>query len=203
MIAIVIFLIAAVYLGVAIWAIRATYRGTRASGAGRVAQWTSAGLVALALYLIPFWDWIPTVVAHHYYCANEATFKVRKPIEQWMKENSEIVATLRPEQSVAGVEVNGFRRYAMNQRLAIDSKGATPVFLAVRREEARMVDVMNGEILAEYVEFLSGYGSFSVGGEGAWKFWLDTGACSGRVGFRESFGDFERQASRKLKGESR
>ncbi len=49
---------------------------------------------ALVMYLIPFWDWIPTVVAHQYYCATEAGFLVYKTVEQWKKENPGVMETL-------------------------------------------------------------------------------------------------------------
>ncbi|MBK7764911.1 MAG: hypothetical protein IPI44_01795 [Sulfuritalea sp.] len=49
---------------------------------------------ALVMYLIPFWDWIPTVAVHQYYCATEAGFWVYKTPEQWKKENPGVMETL-------------------------------------------------------------------------------------------------------------
>lgn len=49
---------------------------------------------ALVMYLLVFWDWIPTVVAHKYYCSTEAGFWVYKTPEQWKKENPGVMETL-------------------------------------------------------------------------------------------------------------
>ncbi|MGC2047702.1 MAG: hypothetical protein WA635_03735 [Gallionella sp.] len=37
---------------------------------------------ALVMYLIPFWDWIPTVAVHQYYCAKDSGFWVYKTLDQ-------------------------------------------------------------------------------------------------------------------------
>ena len=49
---------------------------------------------ALVMYLIPFWDWIPTAITHHYYCESEAGLKVYKTLEQWDAENPGVLKTL-------------------------------------------------------------------------------------------------------------
>jgi hypothetical protein len=35
------------------------------------------------MYLIPFWDWLPTVAAHRYYCWKDSGFAVSKTLDQW------------------------------------------------------------------------------------------------------------------------
>ena len=49
---------------------------------------------ALAMYLLVFWDWVPTVVAHKYYCSTQAGFWVYKTPEQWKQENPGVMETL-------------------------------------------------------------------------------------------------------------
>lgn len=49
---------------------------------------------ALVMYMIPFWDWIPTVVTHQFYCAKDSGFWVYKTPEQWKAENPGVMETL-------------------------------------------------------------------------------------------------------------
>ena len=54
-------------IGAVFWALRyAKKNGKSAKRWG----WSAA----LVMYLIPFWDWVPTVAVHQYYCAKEAGF---------------------------------------------------------------------------------------------------------------------------------
>ena len=192
MILIVIVIVGLLYIGAALWATTAVVRSVRSNGGSRTERWFWGGGVAFVFYLIPFWDWIPTIVAHRYYCATEARFDERKTISKWKTENADILESLRynPEAKIANA--GAYRRFPLNQRLASESKDVTPMFLAVRRQEGRIIDTSNGEVLAEFVEFITGYSSFSVGGAGAWKFWLDMGACSGRYGYRVDFEKYYR-----------
>jgi len=49
---------------------------------------------ALVMYLIPFWDWLPTVAVHQYYCATESGFWIYKTFDQWKRENPVGMETL-------------------------------------------------------------------------------------------------------------
>jgi len=49
---------------------------------------------ALVLYLIPFWDLLPTIVANGYNCKNNAGFFVYKTVEQWKQQNPGVMETL-------------------------------------------------------------------------------------------------------------
>jgi len=177
MLALVIFGILIAYLALAVYAVRATLKSTRESGLPPSNRRLRAGLVALVFYLIPFWDWIPTVVAHQYYCATEAKFEVFKTVEQWKAENAEVVPTLRYDQWKQSTKSGEFTAYELNQRIVEEGRQPNHVFLTVTREEARILDKNNREILARYVDFRTGYASLGVGGEGAWKFWLKQSSC--------------------------
>lgn len=176
MVALVILGIFLGYLALAVLTTVAAVRLARAKGLSRRKCWLSGGAVALVFYLIPFWDWIPTVVAHKYYCATEAKFEVYKTVDQWKKENAEILPILRYDPRAPIVRVDKFDRFPLNQRVATESR-TMEVFLSVKREEGRLIDLKNGEVLARYADFRAGYASFGVGGEGAWKFWLMRSAC--------------------------
>jgi hypothetical protein len=56
--------------------------------------WLWGGLAAFAMYNLVFWDLIPTLVMHKYYCATEAGFWVYKTPEQWVRENPGVAETL-------------------------------------------------------------------------------------------------------------
>ena len=58
---------------------------------------------AIVMYLIPFWDWIPTVAVHHYYCAKESGFWVYKTLDQWKVENPGVAETLVANKEVVTI----------------------------------------------------------------------------------------------------
>jgi hypothetical protein len=72
----------------------------------------------------------------------------------------------------------------------------------VKREDGRLLDIQTNEILVEYVEFTTGYGSFSVGGQDAWKFWVSTGTCEGGNGNPGLYFRMREQIVEKLKKEA-
>jgi hypothetical protein len=166
---------AAVYLALLIGATLVAYRLARKRG-WSVGKASIAGSIAfLAVYLPVFWDHLPTVIAHHYYCSTEANFVVRKTTEQWAKENSELVSSLRYEPKAAGVRMGEYMRFPLNQRIVSERRNPTPVFLSVAKREGRIVDVQTGEFLASFVDFRTG--SPSPGGKGWWKVWLQRRSC--------------------------
>ena len=59
--------------------------------------WLWAMLAFLVVFLPIFWDWIPTVVAHKYYCATEAGFWIYKTPEQWKKDNPQAMENIKKE----------------------------------------------------------------------------------------------------------
>ncbi len=69
--------------------------------------WVWGGLAALVMYNLVFWDWIPTIAMHKYYCATQAGFWVYKTPEQWARENPGVLETLSmshlPEQYYKGL----------------------------------------------------------------------------------------------------
>lgn len=59
--------------------------GARKRGWSRNKSWLGAMYVFLLVYLPVFWDWIPTVVVHKYYCETEAGFWVYKTVDdRWL-----------------------------------------------------------------------------------------------------------------------
>jgi hypothetical protein len=157
---------------------------------------------ALVMYLIPFWDWIPTVAMHQYYCANEAGFWVYKTPEQWKKENPGVMETLVNQTSSSeGVSPNwpteivqGREITKISQRLGLSyinhlsSKEEKALFINIWRWRTEVVDTATGGILAQQIDFSSGNGY--VGGEPPMRFWLQSWHCKNNKNSTNQFSEF-------------
>ncbi len=130
----------------------------------------------LLVYLPIFWDWIPTVVAHKYYCEKEAGFWVYKTLDQWKAENQGVMEglhqILQPSQKTAYGDVD-----VMDERFVIETQRRKPIsFLTTSVTERRIVDSKTGEILEKTVDVGSGVGNMATGG--GVKFWLNQEPCA-------------------------
>ncbi|MBX3650529.1 MAG: hypothetical protein KF771_04010 [Burkholderiales bacterium] len=136
---------------------------------------------ALVMYLIPFWDWIPTMAVHQYSCATEAGFWVYKTPEQWKKENPGVMETLISNRgqvrSFSGDNDNFVRKSLMNQRFVYISKHNGPLFLNRWRYEQQIVDSKTDVVMARSVDFSTSHQRRQAGWSG-WKFWLDRQQCN-------------------------
>jgi len=157
-------------MGVVIWAI------SYAKKYGKSAKRWGWG-AALGMYLLVFWDWIPTVVTHQYYCATEAGFWVYKTPAQWMKENPGVMEGLVVNNGYPSSHIGDMMNYTdtnfLNQRFNLVYKHQGPLFLHRWMREDTLVDIKNNEILARYVEFTTSQERRQAGWSG-WKFWLDS-----------------------------
>jgi len=161
-----------------------------------------AGGVALVLYLIPFWDWLPTVVMHRYYCSTEAGFWIYKTVDQWKQENPGVMETLSNQDTSTGGQfpswprefVNGKKLASINQRFAINyrdhlsSTDERELFLNNWRWQADLVDKVTGTVLARQIDFSSGNGY--VGGEPPARFWLQKSHCEKNFNSLAQFKEF-------------
>jgi hypothetical protein len=136
----------------------------------------------LLVYLPIFWDWMPTVVAHKYYCEKEAGFWVYKTLDQWKAENpggmETLVANKGEPSSRQGDMVNYVDTYFVNQRInwVVKHKGQ---FLFNRwRYERELLDTNNSQVLARYIDFSTSQEQPEAGWSG-WKFWLESEHCVG------------------------
>ena len=129
----------------------------------------------LVMYLIPFWDWIPTVAAHQFYCAKDSGFWVYKTLDQWKAENPGVAETLVANKTAVPIQ----NAYVLNQRFnwAIYEKRYFPLN-HMMREEQQVVDSKTGEVLARYVNYSVSHERRQAGWTG-WKFWLDSRHCAG------------------------
>ena len=135
---------------------------------------------ALVMYLIPFWDWIPTVAVHQYYCKTESGFWVYKTLDQWKKENPGVAETLvankRARSKRLGDMTNHTDTYFLNQRINwVVKRYNNPLFNQWRHEK-EIVDTKTNELLARYVDFSTAQ-IRAGGGWYGWKFWLHNERC--------------------------
>ena len=164
----------AISIGVVVWAINHAKKNGKSTK-----RWGWAA--ALAMYMLVFWDWIPTVATHQYYCSTEAGFQVYKTLEQWRKENPGVMETLvtnkgEPSKS-QGNMVNHTDTYFWNQRFNSIIKKTGPFLLHVWKHEQEILDVKTGEVVGRRIDFSTGNGN--VGGEPELRFWMHSDYCVG------------------------
>jgi hypothetical protein len=149
---------------------------------------------ALVMYMIPFWDWIPTVATHQFYCAKDSGFWVYKTLDQWKAENPGVMETLVVNEILApskheGDEDNWTNTYLLNQRINQVSKhqGTLPFYRW--KYEVAVVDSKTNEVLARSVDFYTTQVRAGGGWHG-WKFWLATDHCFSHKKGAVQFGNY-------------
>jgi HSP90 family molecular chaperone len=162
-----------IYLLISIGVIAYTVRKAKERG---IAGWKWGVPAALFMYLIVFWDHIPTLIAHEYYCDKEAGFKVYKTLEQWKEENPGVAETLTYEDKVSSQTEGNKTIYYMNERFdSVTTR--TPVFLSVKERKYQIIDKLKNDVLAEYIDYSSGGGFQNAKTLTDYKLWLANASC--------------------------
>jgi hypothetical protein len=182
MLGLAVLVVGAIYLVVLIVVTRFAYSVAKKQGNSRAKCWLAAAGGFLIVYLPVFWDHIPTVVTHQYYCATEAGFWEYKTVNQWKKENPGVAETLvanknAPSQRDGDME-NYTDTYFLNQRINWVVKRHGKFLFNRWRHEQEVVDTQGNHVLARYVDFSTSQESPQAGWSG-WKMWLATEHCSG------------------------
>ena len=192
----------AIYFALLIWAARRGWRWAKDHGWEGSKRWLGAICGFLIVYLPVFWDWIPTVVTHHYYCEKEAGFWVYKTVDQWRKENPGVMETLvfnekRPFK-YKGDEINRESVRFLNDRInLVSARNRVSGILHVKKYDYQVVDAKSNEILARYVNFEYGYpGGLALGpppgaGITGLKFWMAVPYCKNGPELSSAFFKFE------------
>lgn len=168
----VIFMVMGVYLAISVIVVAWAISHAKKNGKS-VKKWGWGA--ALVMYLIPFWDWIPTVAVHQFYCAKDSGFWVYKTLDQWKVENPGVMEglhqILQPDQNMPYGHLN-----ILDERFAIEIHRRKPIpFLPTSITEELLVDRKVGAVLAKGVSVGSGVGNMAVGG--GLKFWLNQEPC--------------------------
>ncbi|WP_163336234.1 hypothetical protein [Desulfopila sp. IMCC35008] len=141
------------------------------------------GGAAFVMYNLLFWDWLPTVATHKYYCSSQAGFWVYKTVDEWKAEN---ISTLEKQSLVNNITLNQSKHegdmnnftsteYVTN-RLKYVFKHNGPFILNRWRLEAKLIDINTNQVLAQYVDFSTSQERRKAGWSG-WKFWLNAEKC--------------------------
>ena len=139
---------------------------------------------AFLMYNLVFWDWIPTVAVHQFYCAKDSGFWVYKTLDQWKAENPGVAKTLIAYKGARSKEErfdDGNGRtdtYFLSDRFnwLVTQQDIFP-WLPIIKVEQQVMDVAKHEVLARYVDF--GAGSSIKNRSTPLRFWLHNGNCSG------------------------
>lgn len=173
----------AIYVVVLVAVTWFAYRWAAKRGLPRGKRWLAAAGGFLVVYLPAFWDHIPTLVAHNYYCEKEAGFWQYRTVEQWKAENSGIAETLTwreiPIQPDTITLPDGTNRYILNERFVSETHQRRLSLLPVTVWRSVIRDRKTEDIMAKLAGVGSGYGNLATGGED-WhvlKFWLALSPC--------------------------
>ena len=177
MIGLVVVVVFTVYLAVSIFVVRLVARKAKAKGRS---PWRWGMAAGLCMYLLVFWDHIPTILLHKYYCATKAGFWVYKTPEQWKAENPGVAETLTwREKAPSYHNLDGAWGFKLNERFVWEFRDSKIYFLPVHLSSESIIDKQTGETVAKRVNVGSGYGSLALGG-GDWrvlKFWIGGEPC--------------------------
>lgn len=132
---------------------------------------------ALVMFLIPGWDWIPTVVVHKYYCEKEAGFWVYKTLDQWKVENPGVMEGLVYNKAMPYVQTPNGIETALNQRFIHVHSYEGPFLFNRWRIATEIRDSKNGDVIAREISFSTSQERRQAGWSG-WKFWLDSKRCN-------------------------
>lgn len=181
----------AVYLLVSIAAVRGAIGYARKNGKSAKCWGWGAAFI---MYSIVFWDWLPTVAVHQFYCAKDSGFWVYKTLDQWKAENPGVIETLVEDKNSQVKFVNDSKNHVLikvvNQRfnwLTIQNRDVISV-LPIGREENQLVDTPKNFVIARQI----GFGAHDENWGGL-KFWLNVGACSDRNKDMANFGNIVEQ----------
>ncbi len=200
MIGLITLIVGVVYCAVLVVATRAAYRWAKNKGLSKAKCRFAAAGGFLVVYLPVFWDHIPTLIAHQYYCATESGFWVYKTPEQWRKENLGVLETLnapgatgspvRHARSADGHEI--IDTYILNERFNwIIAQRDLFFLLPIVITERLVLDALNNEVLARYIDFSSGNSvKYTIGPPGPIKFWLQNSNCVNGERNREALSKF-------------
>lgn len=141
--------------------------------------WLPGISVALFMYLLVFWDFIPVQVKHHNLCKEQGGFWIYKTPEEWFKENPDAIGKYwkNPEKFVPPEEIEGWSRSRLSDYIYFETRLDRNYAHAIRKYEERLVDARTGKILAHMIDFERGAGNPFLRTDSItdYKLWLGVG----------------------------
>lgn len=189
----------AVYLAIAIVVVFAVVRWAKRTGRSPK-KWGWGA--AIGMYLVVFWDHLPTVVAHKVLCELKPGTYIHITAEQWARAHANEPAPLpRVGGNYFLKDGSGRSVVQMNSRFGLRNIATRiwPLSTQVVREQ--VIDLQGEAVLAELVWVRSGYGS--LGNSRDWramKVWLSLKECTAPgKDFYQEVDHFRRLAATSLK----
>jgi hypothetical protein len=177
---------AALYVALIFFVVRWAWRSGRTSGGSKVRGASFGAIGFLAVYLPVFWNLVPTIFVHRYYCERDAGLFVQMQADKWYANNqakveliNKLPRNLREATSPTILLPDGFSRFThFNDLLASDFKSEQlPAWsVDLRRQTWRTVDARTGAILASVIDY-------QTGRETDLRFWLRNSTCFNRRSF--------------------
>jgi hypothetical protein len=183
MIGLIILIVGAIYLAVLVVVTRAAYRWAKNKGFSKAKCRLAAVGGFLVVYLPVFWDHIPTLITHQYYCSTEAGFWAYKTPEQWKAENPGLANMLTWTEQAgrrATDSSTSSTSVYMNERFSERHSQRSVAFLPVTIYESVVIDSQSGATVLRQVAVGAGYGNMMVSTDWrSMKFWLGSEVCYG------------------------
>ncbi|MGC4395385.1 hypothetical protein [Hydrogenophaga sp. T2] len=168
---------AALYLSLMFFVVRWAWRRGRQNDGSVLKSMGFGALGFLAVYLLAFWNVVPSAVIYRKACEQDAGFQAFIDPKDWVASHQVRIQELRgidPEaKSKSWKTSSGFSRYEhMGGLLADDHRSSrTEVFaLEMLRSETRIVDAETDQVLAQAVDY-------SLGTRDDARIWLTRRSC--------------------------
>ena len=174
-----------VYLAVSVFLVRKAVAAARRRGRK---GWKWGLPVALVMYLIPFWDHIPTLVIHKYLCATEAGLWVYEAPERWTKRSLDVNDARSAKEHTNGTQnKDAVSRYKLNKYFIYENRVKKVPDFPVWVDGALIIDAATSEVMARQTNVTSGYAGSNI------KIWVGARPCvSGAKRFGELMEKFRR-----------
>ena len=164
MMGVMVLLFFAVYLLISTWITRKAASWAKTNNKK---PWLWGGVAAFMMYNLVFWDLIPTLVMHKYYCSTQAGFWVYKTPQQWVKENPELTkedlkpfsknVNEMPHEVLNAGTLNAIVVTKINKRIfnAFDSEKFSGL-IPLKKSVNYFYDSQSDKKTAEFINFVSG-----------------------------------------------
>lgn len=163
----------------------------KAAKTGGVSGWKFGLPAGIVMYHLVFWDWIPTVFVHKYYCSNESGFVIHKTIDQWVEENPGLAEKLTPYDEINAIKKGNETHFDLNQRF-LEKSITVSRDMGIREKRFEIVDKENNETIAQYTDFDTNIRSGSSGSRNFrdYKVWMKVSTCDEQRADSAAFNGF-------------
>ena len=184
----VVFFFILLYLAVLVGATVLGYQWAKWRGWPPGKRWSAAAVGFLVIFLPMFWDWMPTVWLHSYYCEKYAGLTVSKTPEQWKKENPGVAESLVRQDPPKQIGSEQAYYMQLNQRFRREAQRSEKPLWLIERQN-RTVDSKTGELMVRLINFSTGQ-SGRIEEFRDIKIWMNRGSCKreGQAIRRKEFG---------------